>query len=117
MSKSAVLVLAGTESLSDMGRVVNAMEAVREFKENDDDVKLIFDGSGTQWIGELEDPNHDYHDLYKSVKDKVSVCDYCVGAFQVDEQIEQAGVPRKDEYEGHPSIRTLTEQGYNIITF
>ncbi len=117
MTKAAVVVLAGTESISDMGRVVNAMEAVKEFEENDDDVKLIFDGSGTQWIGELEDPEHDYYELYRSVKDTISVCDYCVSAFQVDEEVEKAGVPRKDEYEGHPSIRTLTNQGYNIITF
>jgi len=36
-----------------------------EFAETDgDEVELIFDGAGTQWVPEPEDEDHDYHDVY-----------------------------------------------------
>lgn len=45
MTKAAILILAGTESHSDTGRLVNGLEAATEFAENlDDDLELIFDG-------------------------------------------------------------------------
>jgi hypothetical protein len=50
MPKAAIIVLADTETHGDLGRVVNALEAVKELKEARDEVKLIFDGAGTQWI-------------------------------------------------------------------
>ncbi|AFO56088.1 hypothetical protein NJ7G_0839 [Natrinema sp. J7-2] len=49
MTNAAIVILAGTESHSDTGRLVNGLEAAREFAENpDDDLELIFDGAGTQ---------------------------------------------------------------------
>ncbi|WP_408960486.1 DsrE family protein [Natrinema sp. 74] len=118
MVKTAIFILAGTESHSDLGRLVNGLEAAREFSENDEDeLELIFDGAGTQWIEELEDEDHDYHDLYQSVQGEAAVCDYCAGAFGADEAVEDAGLVRIDENEGHPSIRSLVDDGYEIITF
>ncbi|WP_083902809.1 DsrE family protein [Natrinema versiforme] len=110
--------LAGTESHSDTGRLVNGLEAAKEFAENpDDDLELIFDGAGTQWIPELEDEDHDYHELYQSVSDEAAACDYCAGAFGVDEAIDDAGVVTIDDNDGHPSIRSLVDDDYEIITF
>ncbi|MFC4451353.1 hypothetical protein [Halorussus aquaticus] len=118
MAKAAVVILAGTESHADNGRVVNGLEAAKEFAENDgDELELIFDGAGTQWIPELEDEDHDYHDLYASVSENASACDYCAGAFGVDDAIQDAGVVTLDEHEGHPSIRSLVDDDYEIITF
>jgi len=117
MAKAAILVLAGTGSSSDLGRVVNALQAAKEFQDAGDDLELIFDGAGTQWVSELEDEDHDYHALYQSVSDAVSVCDYCVSAYGVDEAINSADVERRGEFEGHPSIRSLVDDGYEVITF
>ena len=117
MTKAAILVLAGTESPADTGRVVNALEAAREFDQAGDELELIFDGAGTQWVGELEDEEHDYHDLYQSVRDEVSVCDYCATAYDVDDVVDAEGLERLDEFEGHPSLRSLVEGGYEVITF
>ena len=51
MAKAAIVILAGNESHSDYGRLANALEASKEFAENDEDeLELIFDGAGTQWI-------------------------------------------------------------------
>ena len=118
MVNAAIVILAGTESHSDTGRMVNGLEAAKEFSENEEDeLELIFDGAGTQWVEELEDEDHDYHDLYKSVQDEAAVCDYCAGSFGVDDAVEDQGLVRIDENEGHPSMRALVDDDYEIITF
>ena len=44
MNKVAIVVLAGTQQEDSMGRIVNALMAVKELKENNDEVQLIFSG-------------------------------------------------------------------------
>lgn len=118
MDKVAIVVLADIETHGDLGRLVNALEAVKEFKEAKDDVQLIFDGAGTRWIPELGKPDHPARTLYDSVKDRVSgACSYCAGAFGVKEGVQACGVFLLDEYEGHPSIKKLVSKGYHVITF
>lgn len=116
--KVAIDVLADTESHGDLGRVFNALEAVKEFKDNHDDVRLIFDGAGTKWVVELSKPDHKAHGLYAAVQDKVAgVCEFCAGAFGVKEQVLACGAPLTGDYDGHPSFRKLLADGYQIITF
>jgi hypothetical protein len=116
--KVAVVVLADTETLEGFGRVVNAMEAVKEFMDAHDDVQLIFDGAGAKWPIELSKPDNKYHGLYKSVEGRISgVCDYCAKAFGVHEAVETCGAPFLSEFEGHPSFRKLLAAGYQVITF
>jgi len=115
--KAAVIVLAGNESHADRGRVFNALEAAKEFDENGDDYRLIFDGACTEWIPELKDGNHDFHGLYAAVRDNVGIRDFCANVFEVSDEVDNAGVVRMDEYDGHPSIRSLVEDGYEVITF
>lgn len=118
MTKVAIVVLADTETHEQLGRLANALEAVKEFKEAGDDVRLIFDGAASKWVGELSRPEHKAHKLFAAVKDKVSgVCAYCAGAFGVKEKVQAAGVPFVSEYEGHPSFKKLLDAGYQVITF
>jgi hypothetical protein len=118
MTKAAIVILAGTDGHANLGRLVNGLEAAREFAENEEDeLELIFDGAGTQWIPELEDEESDYHELYAAVKDEASACDYCSGAFGVDDAVQDAGVVQIDDNDGHPSIRSLVDDDYEIITF
>ncbi len=118
MVNTAVVILAGTESHADTGRLVNGLETAKEFAETDgDNVELIFDGAGTQWIPELEDEESDYHELYQAVRDDTSVCDFCAGAFGVEDAIKDAGLVTLDDHDGHPSIRSLVADDYEIITF
>ena len=118
MTKAAVIILAGTESHADTGRLVNGLEAAKEFAENDEDeLELIFDGAGTEWIPELEDEDSDYHELYQAVRDDTSVCDFCAGAFGVEDAVADAGLVTLDEHEGHPSVRSLVDDDYEILTF
>jgi hypothetical protein len=118
MANAAVIILAGTEGHENLGRLVNGLETAKEFAQNDgDNLELIFDGAGTQWIPELEDEDSDYHDLYQAVKDEAAACDYCSGAFGVSDAVADAGVVTIDDNDGHPSIRDLVDDDYEIITF
>ena len=118
VANAAIIVLAGTESHADHGRLANALEAAKEFAETDgDNVKLIFDGAGVQWVPELEAPDSDYHELFESVRVHAAVCDYCASAFDVADAVDASGLTTLAEYDGHPSIRDLVADDYEIITF
>ena len=97
-------------------RVVNALQIVREFKEAGDDVKLIFDGGGVTSIAAMVRPDHNLHNLYKMIEDKVSgACAFCSKAFGVKEQLEAAGVSLLTDFKQHPSIRSLVVDGYQVM--
>ena len=117
MNKVLVLVLADIETKEALGRVVNALQTVREFKDAGDEVRLVFDGAGTRWIGELGSPEHKYHGLFASVKDRSGACSYCAGAFGVKPAVEKYGVRLLDEFDGHPSLRQAVSDGYQVISF
>ncbi|MHB1286529.1 MAG: hypothetical protein ACYCYP_08225 [Leptospirales bacterium] len=115
-NKVAIIILADTETHGDMGRVVNALEAAKEFREAKDEWRLIFDGAGTKWIPLLADPKHPLHALYMSVP-ATGACAFCVDAFEVRDSVTEAGTPLLEEYDRHPSIRRLVSQGFQVITF
>jgi hypothetical protein len=118
MAKVAIVVLAGTETHEGLGRVVNALEAAKELKEGNDDVRIVFDGAGTAWVPELAKKEHKAHGLYAAVGDRIAgVCAFCAGAFGVKDAVVAQGVHLAGEYEGHPSLRRLVHDGYQVITF
>lgn len=118
MDKVAVVVLADTESHESLGRVVNALELSKELQENNDEVKIVFDGAGTEWIPELEDENHDAHPLYNAVKDSIyGACRFCAKAFGVINEVKKTDIELLDEYDQHPSLRNFIVDGYQIVTF
>lgn len=118
MPKVALLVLADTDAKADLGRVVNALQIAREFDEAGDEVTVIFDGAGTQWIPALSDEGHKYHPLFEQTKGSVAgACSYCAGAYGVKEEIEGTDVELLDEFDGHPSVRKLISNGYQVLTF
>jgi hypothetical protein len=118
MAKVAIVVLAGTETHEGLGRVVNALEAAKELKEGHDDVRIVFDGAGTAGVPELAKKEHKAHGLYAAVGDRITgVCAYCAGAFGVKDAAIAQGVELAGEYEGHPSVRRLVHDGYQVITF
>ena len=101
-----------------MGRAANALMTVQEFAEEGDDVTLIFDGAGTRWAAELVKDENKLHPAFEQVRDKVAgACRYCAGAFEVREELEASGVPLLSEHRGHPSVRSLVAEGYEVITF
>ncbi len=118
MAKAAVLLLADIETHADMGRAANALTTVEEFKEHGDDVTLIFDGAGTRWAAELTKPDNRLNPAFEKVRDKVAgACHFCAGAFGVRDELVANGVPLLRDHKGHPSVRGLVADGYEVITF
>ena len=118
MAKVAVLVLSDTSTREGLGRTVNAMIATKEFQDAGDEVRLIFDGAGTKWVGELAKPDHRYHALFEAVRGQVAgACGYCAQAYGADQDVHREQVPMLDEYEHHPSLRRLIVEGFQVLTF
>ena len=100
-----------------MGRMANALTTVTEFCETGDDVALVFDGAGTQRLGEPSNPEHKHHGPFESVHHRTaSVCAYCANAFDVAGQVGTAELPLTSELRGHPSIRQFVNDGYQVIS-
>jgi hypothetical protein len=118
MTKVAFVVLADTETREGLGRTVNAMIGTKEFKDAGDEVRLIFDGAATKWVGELAKPDHRYHELFEEVRDRVAgACGYCAQAYGAEQDVHREEIALLDEYEHHPSLRRLVADGFQILTF
>ncbi len=116
--KIAIIVLAGTETHEASGRVVNALETAKEFKEAGDDVTLVFDGAGVQSLAQISNPTHKSHRLYAAVEEQVAgACSFCADAFGVRAKLEDADIPFLSEHDDHPSLRRLVLEGYQLLTF
>ena len=116
MRKVAILIYSDVGGAEANGRIMNALESAKEFKENGDPFTLIFDGAGTRWVPALEDPSHNLHSLYQTVKSDIKVCDYCAEAFDVHDEVTKYNVDVVTEYDGHVSLRSLYADGYDVIS-
>ncbi len=118
--KYLIVLQAGTETHEGMARAVHAFLYARELKEHGHEVRLVFDGAGTEWAEALSDPASDskIKPMYEAVK-KLGIteiiCDFCAGAFGVKEKLRDRQVPLTAEYEGHPSIAQWADRGYQIM--
>jgi len=118
MPRIAVVLLAGTATPADMGRMLNALETSAEAISAGSELRIIFDGAGTTWIPALADPDHKYHELYTEIKPHITgACDYCAGAFGVKQAVLKEEIPMLSDHRGHPSIATLVADGYSVLTF
>jgi len=123
-TKTAVIVLSdpkgGEESL---GRVFNALAATYDFKQKQQEVQLVFQGTGTRWTGLLTQSDHPAHALYKAVEDKVAGASAaCSAFFGAQDEAQRNGfsliannpVPGTP---GLPSLASYAADGYTILTF
>lgn len=118
MSKIAIIILSDTNTMEAMGKVSNAFMMASEAVEMGDELKIIFEGTGSKWIAELEKEDHKLHPLYKGIKEHITgVCSYCAQVFGAKKQVEDAGLKLISEYKQHPSLRKLVHEGFEIVTF
>jgi len=55
---------------------------------------------------------------HPQLRDKVAgACHYCAGAFEVRDELERIGFPLLRDHKGHPSLRSLVHNDYEVITF
>ena|SRR3989338_579607 len=118
--KYLVILQAGKETHEGMARAVHALLYSKELKEHGHEVKLVFDGAGTEWASEwMSAESTDklkpmYEELKKSGVTQI-ICDFCATAFKVKENLEKEKAVITAEYQGHPSIAKWADEGYQII--
>ena len=118
MLKVAIILLAGADTPEGSGRMANALTTAREFHDAGDEVRLIFDGAGVTWVPTLAESEHKYHRLFTQVQPAIAgACLYCSRAYGVKDAIEDTGVPFLDDFRDHPSLRSLVNDGFQVITF
>ena len=123
--KTAIIILSDPKSGSEeaLGRVFNALAAAYDYKQAGDAVEIIFQGAGTRWVGELSNAENPAHALFEEVKDTVAgVSCGCADVFGATEEVEKSGFDFiKDNpvpgTSGVPSLRKLTAEGCNVLTF
>lgn len=123
--KTAIVVLSDPKSGSEeaLGRVFNALAAAYDYKQNGDEVTILFQGTGTRWLAELTNPEHAAAALFEAVKDKVAGASKgCAAVFGSTEEVKKSGFDLIDGNPvpgtaGLPSLNRLATDGYNILTF
>ncbi len=118
--KYAVILQAGKKSHEGSARAVHAFLYAKELKEHGHEVLLIFDGAGTEWAEELSNPGSTsklkpaYDGLMEQGIVEI-ICDFCANAFKVKAPLVERERPLVGEYEGHPSIAKLVDEGYQLL--
>lgn len=123
--KTAIIVLSDPKTGSEeaLGRVFNALSSAYEHKHHGDEVTVFFQGAGTRWVAELTRSDHPVHELFRAVEDTVAgVSRGCAAVFGATEEAERSGFELIQENpvpgtEGLPSLRRLSAEGYQIVTF
>ena len=106
-----------------LGRVFNGLAAAYDFKQAGDNVSVVFQGTGTRWIAELNQKQHPAHDLFEAVKDQVAgVSCGCADVFGASEDAEKSGLDLIKENpvpgtRGMASLRKFAVEGSTILTF
>lgn len=123
--KTAIVILSDPASGGEeaLGRVFNALAAAYDLKQNQQDVEILFQGTGTRWASQLTSRDHPVHALFTAVADKVAgVSSGCADVFGARADAEANGftlvtgnaVPGTS---GLPSLARYISEGYSVLTF
>ena len=123
--KATIIIMSDPKSGSEeaLGRVFNGLAAAYDFKDAGDDVSVVFQGTGTRWISELNQKQHPAHDLFEAVKDQVAgVSCGCADVFGATEDAEKSGFDLiKDNpvpgTRGMGSFRKFVTEGSTTLIF
>ena len=123
-AKTAIVVLSDPQGGDEaLGRLFNALAAAYDFKQKQQDVQLVFQGTGTRWATLLRQQDHPAHALYEAIEDKVAgVSAGCADVFGARDAAEEGGFPligtnAVPGTSGLPSLANYAADGYTILTF
>lgn len=118
MADVAIIILAGIETEADYARMYNGLDAAVSLSESvTDNVRLIFDGAGTKWIPRLEEPDHEFHDLYTQVAN-IAACEDCARTLGThDEVSDLEGVTLLRTKDDYTNVLSLVRDDYEVITY
>jgi hypothetical protein len=122
--KTAIIVLSDPQNGEEaLGRLFNALAAAYDFRQNKQEVALVFQGTGTRWPALLGAEAHPAYGLFQAVKDTVvGVSHACADIFGARDSAQQSGfdlitgnpVPGTA---GLPSLAKYATEGYTVLTF
>jgi len=122
--KTAIVILSdprtGEEAL---GRAFNALAVALDYKRHGDEVKILFQGTGTRWIAELSKADNPLNGLFEAVKETIAgASPGCAAFFGATEEIERSAFDFIGDNEvpgtaGLPSLHRLASAGYDVLTF
>ena len=123
--KTAIVVLSDPRSGSEeaLGRVFNALALAYDLQTRGREVAVVFQGTGTRWIGELRKSTHPAHALFVEVGRTIEgVCGGCADIFGATAEAEEANLPLLRDVRipgtgGLTSLGRYLEQGYRLISF
>jgi hypothetical protein len=116
MHKIAIVIFSKLEG-SGNSAIYRAMMFAQELQRAGDDVCIVFDGAGSLAAAELVQPSHAMHALFETIRPLVrGVCRYCAKSYGVLDTIETAALPLLSDDRGHASLRSLLQEGRQIIS-
>ena len=121
MGKVAIIVLEGTESKESVARIRHALIYSKEIKDAGNEIMLIFDGNGTKWLNIISDETSEFDFLNKLFKEVKSMgiapkaCDFCSTRKEVKDSLKLKNIEFLSEYDRHPNVGKLINEGYQVI--
>lgn len=125
MKKIAIVILSDPKPGSDEsnGRLFNALAAAYDLRQRKQEVKLVFQGTGTRWPALLSQKDHPFHQLFSTVRPSIGgISCACADVFGARAEAEGSGLELLRDNEvpgtsGLPSLAALLEEGYEIAVF
>ncbi len=121
MAKVAIIVLEGTELKESVAKIRHAMIYSKEIKASGNEIMLIFDGNGTKWLDIISNETSEYDFLNKLFKEITEMgiihkaCGFCSARKGVKESLQKKNILFLSEYDEHPDVGKLINEGYQII--
>lgn len=125
MPKTAIVIYSDPKSGGEeaIGRLFNGLFVAYELIEKQQDVAVIFQGTGVRWASELVKTDHPAHALYNAVKASVvGVCGGCADVFGAADDARNAGATLIHEKaipgtSGIIDLSKYLDNGYRVLNF
>jgi len=106
-----------------LGRAFNALALAAEAQDKNDEVNVVFAGTGVRWPVEFSKPTHPVHGLYNAVRPVITgtACG-CSAVFGATKEVEACGVPELKDHAlagtpGLASVRHYLAEGWQVLVF
>ena len=121
MAKIAIIVLEGPSQEESVAKIRHAMIYSKEIKLSGNEITLIFDGNGTKWLDIISNETSKFDFLNKLFKEITEMgiiykaCGFCSTRKEVKESLSAKNIQFLSEFEGHPDVGKLINDGCQII--
>jgi len=122
--KLAIIITSDPKSGEEaLGRAFNGLAVAEEAQDNNDEVNVVFVGTGTRWPAEFSKPTHPAHGLYNTVRPVITGASCgCAAVFGAKKEVEACGVPELKDHAlagtpGLASVRHYLAEGWQVLVF